>query len=671
MARNEVRTGDYSFQREGSGLDYRVKAFISFCICIVLTLQATAQFIAYQYMHHPALGWRINLLGYPVYPFYRAAYWLFELMWTYEETRSNVAAMSAFVFAAGLLMSAFITRTVLFKSRAKSLESLHGTAHWATLKEIKEAGLLDKKGEPFPEGVVVGGVRAGRKKRVKMMRHNGKEHLLCYAPTRSGKGVSLVLPTLLDGWNQSAFVFDVKGENFALSAGYRKSIGHKILKLDFTDPFALEKGTSATFNPLEEVPLDYEFPEGFIPDPKNIEKTPFEMIPSGTSGETAAVQQIVAIIIDPHGKGLEDHWSRTASSFMLGAITHLIYKFKLEGRGCPGISDVLSELSVPGEKWQDTVQGWQDYPHLGMKVEIDEDGEASTGPITHPIVAEEAQTLLNKPEKEAGSVLSTVVSNLALFRDPVVSRNTSRSSFRIKHLMRHDSPVSLYLVVSPTDQLRLTPLVRLIITQIIFSLASHMDFADGRSIEGYKHRLLLLLDEFPSLGRLDLFERALGFIGGYGLKSFIIAQGLPQLFKAYGKEEAIRTGCHIQIAFAPNDMETADYLSKSTGQMTIIKTNYSETSQDGKLFGGKSRQTSLQEVQRPLMTPDECRRLPGLKKDSNGDVIDAGDMLIFPSGFSCIYGRQTLYFKDSKMDERSKIQPPKESDRLIGEIVDS
>jgi type IV secretion system protein VirD4 len=192
-----------------------------------------------------------------------------------------------------------------------------------------------------------------------------------------------------------------------------------------------------------------------------------------------------------------------------------------------------------------------------------------------------------------------------------------------------------------------------------------MDFADGRSVEGYKHRLLLLLDEFPSLGRLDLFERALGFIGGYGIKSFIIAQGLPQLFKAYSKEEAIRTGCHIQIAFAPNDMETADYLSKSTGQMTIIKTNYSETSQDGKLFGGKSRQTSLQEVQRPLMTPDECRRLPGLKKDENGDVIDAGDMLIFPSGFSCIYGRQTLYFKDKKMDERSKIQPPKESDNLI------
>jgi type IV secretion system protein VirD4 len=160
-----------------------------------------------------------------------------------------------------------------------------------------------------------------------------------------------------------------------------------------------------------------------------------------------------------------------------------------------------------------------------------------------------------------------------------------------------------------------------------------------------------------------LFEKALGFIGGYGLKAFIIAQGLPQLFKAYGKEEAIRVGCHIQIAFAPNDMETAEYLSKATGQITIIKENYSESTQDGKF--GKSRQTSLQEVQRPLMTPDECRRLPGLKKDDKGDVTDAGDMLIFPSGFSCIYGKQTLYFQDKEMDKRSKMSPPELSDNLV------
>jgi type IV secretion system protein VirD4 len=234
--------------------------------------------------------------------------------------------------------------------------------------------------------------------------------------------------------------------------------------------------------------------------------------------------------------------------------------------------------------------------------------------------------------------------------------------------MNNDDPVSCYLVINPNDQLRLMPLTRLVLTQIIFTLAARMDFEGGRSAETYKHRLLLLLDEFPSLGKLDLFEKALGFIGGYGLKSYIIAQGLPQLFKSYGKDESIRVGCHIQVAFAPNDMETAEYLSKATGQTTVIKENFSESFQEGKLFGSKSRQASLQEVQRPLMTPDECRRLPGLRKNSSGDVVDAGNMLIFPAGFSAIYGVQTLYFQDSEMDRRSKIPPPEKSDNLT-EIV--
>jgi type IV secretion system protein VirD4 len=96
-----------------------------------------------------------------------------------------------------------------------------------------------------------------------------------------------------------------------------------------------------------------------------------------------------------------------------------------------------------------------------------------------------------------------------------------------------------------------------------------------------------------------------------------------------------------------------------------LKENFSESFQQGKLFGNTSRQTSLQEVQRPLMTPDECRRLPGLKKNSRGDVVDAGNMLIFPAGFSAIYGSQVLYFQDPEMDRRSKIPPPEKSDNLL------
>ncbi|MDR1508904.1 MAG: type IV secretory system conjugative DNA transfer family protein [Synergistaceae bacterium] len=663
MARNVVKTRDYSFRGlKKEGLSYKVKAMIILAVCLLLTLQATAQYVAYAFGHDPALGWRFTVKGYSIYPFYRAIYWLYVLMSTYEESRSNVAAMSAFVFSFGLILSAFAARRCYLNGKSESLDSLHGSAHWATLKEIQNAGLLDNDGEPFDEGVVVGGSKVGHD--VKMMRHGGREHVLCYAPTRSGKGISLVLPTLLDGWRQSVFVLDIKSENFALSAGYRaKELKQKILKLDFTDPDALEKGTSATFNPLEEVKLDYIFEPGKkLPNHLDPEMPAFQLIPSGTNSETSSIQQIVAIIVDPHGKGGQDHWEKTASSFMLGAITHLLYRLRMERRGVPGISDVLTELSKPGVPWRKVVEKWQEYPHLGYR-----EGKTLI-PIVHPVVAQEAQSILNKPDEEAGSVLSTVISNMGLFRDPVVARNTSQSSFRIRDLMNHDDPVSCYLVINPNDQLRLMPLTRLVLTQIIFTLAAKMDFKDGRSAEAYKHRLLLLLDEFPSLGRMDLFERALGFIGGYGIKSYIMVQGLPQLYKAYGKDESIRVGCHIQVAFAPNDLETCEYLSKSTGQMTVLKENFSESFQEGKLFGNRSRQTSLQEVQRPLMTPDECRRLPGLLKNSSGDVVDAGNMLIFPAGFPAIYGTQTLYFRDTEMDRRSKIPPPPKSDNLV-EIV--
>jgi type IV secretion system protein VirD4 len=196
-----------------------------------------------------------------------------------------------------------------------------------------------------------------------------------------------------------------------------------------------------------------------------------------------------------------------------------------------------------------------------------------------------------------------------------------------------------------------------------------MDFADGRSVEGYKHRLLLLLDEFPSLGRLDLFERALGFIGGYGLKSFIIAQGLPQLFKAYGKEEAIRVGCHIQIAFVPNGY--------GDGGLSQQIDRPDDSHQDQLQLNVAGWETLRREIQADLAAggaeaahdAGRVQEVSWIEEGLKRRRYDAGDMLIFPSGFSCIYGRQTLYFKDPKMDKRPKIQPPMESDRLI-EIAD-
>lgn len=158
--------------------------------------------------------------------------------------------------------------------------------------------------------------------------------------------------------------------------------------------------------------------------------------------------------------------------------------------------------------------------------------------------------MLNKEDRELSSVLSTAVSFLTLYRDPVVAANTSRSDFRTEDLMHHERPISLYLVVRPSAAARMRPLVRLITTQIVMRLTQTLDFDDGRVVAHYRNRLLLQLDEFASLKRLPAIEESLAFMAGYGIQSYLIVQDLQQLTAVYGRDQNLLGNCHVRIAFA-------------------------------------------------------------------------------------------------------------------------
>lgn len=178
----------------------------------------------------------------------------------------------------------------------------------------------------------------------------------------------------------------------------------------------------------------------------------------------------------------------------------------------------------------------------------------------------------------------------------------------------------------------------------------------------YKHRLLLMIDEFASLKRLPVIEEALAFMAGYGLKAYLIVQDLQQIIGAYGREEGLVGNCHVRIAYAPNKMETAELLSRMSGQTTIIQ---KKTTVSGKRFGYALGQVSetMQEVQRPLITADEAMRLPAAVKDVNDKITEPGHMLIFVAGHAPIYGRQILYFRDPAFQARAEVPTPKISDR--------
>jgi len=192
-----------------------------------------------------------------------------------------------------------------------------------------------------------------------------------------------------------------------------------------------------------------------------------------------------------------------------------------------------------------------------------------------------------------------------------------------------------------------------------------MRFSGGKSVADYRHRLLLLIDEFASLKRLTVIEEALAFMAVYGIKAYLIVQDLQQIYSAYGREEGLIGNCHIRIAYAPNKIETAELLSRMAGQTTVVR---KQTTISGLRSGGSGRgqrSKSMQEVQRPLITADEVMRLSSAKKDSQGNVLEPGHLLVFVAGQAPIYGRQILYFRDPVFQQRARIAAPETSDRLI------
>jgi type IV secretion system protein VirD4 len=387
-------------------------------------------------------------------------------------------------------------------------------------------------------------------------------------------------------------------------------MGHVCLKFDPTDT----SGASVKYNPLEQVRLR-------------------------TVHEAEDVQNIVHMIVDPHGKGLNDHWVKTGAALLTGAILHLLYAEPNKTlRGLAGfLSDPHFTLMetigrmLAAEHDHDGAMGWRDYRSQPTR--------------SHPIVAESMREVLNKSENERAGVFSTVMSFLSLYRDPIVAANTEHSEFKIGDLVNHERPVSLYLVVPMASRDRLRPLIRLMLNQIVRTLTTTMVYKDGRAVPAIRHRLLLMLDEFPILGRLDVLAEALSLIAGYGIRACLVAQDLTQIYEAYGRDESITSNCDTSVAFTPNKMQTAQELSKLAGETTVRHAH--------RTVSRGAVSVSEPEVGRPLITPDEVRRL------------GAGEVLVLPRGYHAIRAERLQYHTQEFFKCRAAISAPKSSDRVI------
>jgi len=545
---------------------------------IIFGVWFATQWTAAQFAHDAYLGAPWFILGEtPIYYPWR----LFEWWYAFDAYAPHIFSKGGQIASAsGFLGCAIAIAGSVWRGRQSKRLTTYGSSRWSNKRDLSRAGLFT------PRGVFLG------KTDDNYIRHNGPEHVMAFAPTRSGKGVGLVVPTLLS-WTDTAVIHDIKGENWEITSGWRSTFSHCLL-FDPTNP------ASAKYNPLLEVRKG--------------------------RNEVRDVQNIADILVDPEG-ALErrNHWEKTGHALLVGAILHVLYAEEDKT-----LASVASFLSDPRRSFERTLWVMMSTNHLG-------EGDDAR---CHPVVAQAARELLNKSENERSGVLSTAMSFLGLYRDPTVAEVTSSCDWRIADLIEGDKPVSLYLVVPPSDISRTKPLVRLILNQIGRRLTEKLE---GEIDGNARRQVLLMLDEFPALGRLDFFESALAFMAGYGLRAFLIAQSLNQIEKAYGPNNSILDNCHVRVAFATNDERTAKRISDALGSTTEMRAmrNYA----GHRLAPWLAHvMVSRQETARQLLTPGEVMQLP------------AHEEIVLVSGLSPIRAKKLRYFEDGNFTGR--LLPP-------------
>ena len=380
---------------------------------ILLGVWAATQWAASMLGYQPELGppWR-SVGDVPLYRPWELFFWWYRFDAYAPGVFDRAGALAA---SSGFLGCGAAIGGSLWRARQARFVTTYGSARWASRKEVRRAGLLGDA------GVFLG--RLGEE----YLRHDGPEHVLAFAPTRSGKGVGLVIPTLLS-WTGSAVIHDIKGENWKLTAGWRSLFSHCLL-------FNPTDRRSARYNPLLEVRRGVE--------------------------EVRDVQNIADILVDPEGVlDRRNHWEKTSHSLLVGTILHILYVEEEKT-----LARVAEFLSDPGRSFIATLRAMMTANHLGT-VEA---------PRAHPVVASAARELLNKSDNERSGVLSTAISFLGLYRDPIVAAVTSDCDWRIADLVEAGRPASLYLVVPPSDISRTKPLVRLILNQVGRRLTERLD----------------------------------------------------------------------------------------------------------------------------------------------------------------------------------------------------
>ncbi len=409
---------------------------------------------------------------------------------------------------------------------------------------------------------------------------DGFQHALLFAPTGAGKGVGFVIPNLLF-WTHSMVVHDIKLENYELTSGWRTKQGQECYVWEPSNP----DGRTHCYNPIDWV-----------------SSKPGQMVDD--------VQKIANLIIEE-----KDFWNNEARSLFLGVVLYLladITKAKSFGEVVRTLrsDDVVYNLAVV----MDTLGG-----------------------VMHPVAYMNLAAFLQKADKERSGVISTLNSALELWANPLIDTATASSDFNIQEFKK--KKVTVYVGLTPDNINRLQKLMRIFYQQASEFLSRKMP-----DLKEEPYGVMFLLDEFPTLGKMEQIKAGIAYFRGYRVRLFLIIQDTQQLKGTY--EEAgmnsFLSNSTFRITFAANNYETANLISQLCGNKTVEQVSSSRP----KFFdlNPATRTQNVSHAQRALLLPQEVIQLP------------RDEQIVLIESMPPIRSKKIFYYKDKMFTER--LLPP-------------
>jgi len=491
-----------------------------------------------------------------------------------------------------LVIATLATRALVARHLHPS-KIAHGSARYATFRDLKDAELLR------PGGIFLGAFPHRGKRR--WITDDSEHHTLFVMPSGAGKSAGHIIPSLLTRTHH-AFVLDPKGELYAATAGWRAAQGHRCIRLA---PLESPLYGSDRWNPLAEVPRDGD--------------------------DTGTLSLLAEALLASAAAQREPHWDESARALFRCLALHALYtarpptfaQIRSLAHHSQGI-DAALEAILKASHDPFLRQGWLD-------------AETGQPTPTHPEAALLARGFLDTPEKEMGSIASTLRRALALWGDPRIQANTAVSDFHLQ-LFNAPEPVTLYCVIPYSDLHRLAPWVRILLASLMRQITH------SREVTARPPLLDLYLDEFASLGQVTIIHQILSFLRGYRVRAHIVVQSYDDLRRIYGPGENI-TACQIHVVAATQSRESRQFISDLAGEATVHWERASHSGRRMRPIKSHESRTTM-ETRRPLVTAAEV------------GTLSSEEILIAKTGLPLIRARKSFYFRDGVLAERALTPTP-------------